>query len=137
MTRPKKDPAARRTEQVNLRLTRIEQLQLEEAAHAAGMNPSEYIRTQALKGRVTVQRHQSLDHAAYDQLRRIGVNLNQLARVANQSGEIPADLARICAAIEAFLLGHIEGKAPAPPPSDKPPESPPGLPQMTVVIYDP
>jgi hypothetical protein len=137
MTRPKKDPATRRTEQVNLRLTRTEHLKLEEAAYTAGIALSEYIRVQALKGRVVVQQKQSLDHAAFDQLRRIGVNLNQLTRLANQTGQMPPDLARTAATLEDFLIRHIDGKAPAP---TSPPPAPPKLPpspDMTALKYDP
>lgn len=112
MARPRKDDDHRRTETVAFRVTPAERMQLENAAIAAGLSASEYARGQALKGRVVVQQSRTLDHAAFDELRRVGVNLNQLARIANQAGRVPRELARACAALERILvreLGPLSG----------------------------
>lgn len=112
MARPKKLPDELRIDTLAFRLTPAERLQIEDAARAAGVTASEYARMQTLRGRVVVQPRQSLDHAAFDQLRRIGVNLNQLARIANQTQRVPAGLTRACTAVENFLARELETRAP-------------------------
>ena len=112
MGRPRKDDEHRRTERLAFRLTQAEIMQIERSAIAAGVTASELARRQALKGRVIVQQQRALDHAVFDELRRIGVNLNQLARIANQTGRVPRELARLCAALEQILLREIEQGSP-------------------------
>ena len=113
MARPKKLPGDLKTDTIAFRITPAERLRIEEAARRAGLGPSEYARAQTLRGRVVVQERQTLGHAAFDQLRRIGVNLNQLARIANQTQRVPAELTRACEAVEQFLLRELEPRSPA------------------------
>jgi uncharacterized protein (DUF1778 family) len=107
MARPKKDYAALRTESIAFRLTLAQRLRIEEAAAIAGVSLAEYVRRQSLKGRIVVHEHRSLDPAAYDQLRRIGVNLNQLVRRTNRTGRAPPEVAGLCAAIEEILASEL------------------------------
>jgi len=107
MPRPKKNDDDRRTETLAFRLTPAERLRIEQAAIAAGLSASEYARELTLKGRVVMQQRLALDPAAFDQLRRIGVNLNQLARLANQTQRLPPELSRVCAAVEQFILREL------------------------------
>ncbi len=123
MPRPKKNDDDRRTETLAFRLTPAERLRIEQAAVAAGRSASEYARELTLTGRVVMQQRLALDPAAFDQLRRIGVNLNQRARLANQTKHVPPELTRACAAVEQFILRQLTA-APsltAPPPR---PDSP-------------
>ena len=113
MPRPKKDTDDRRSEALAFRLTPAERLRVEHAAIAAGLSASEYARELTLKGRVVMEQRLALDPAVFDQLRRIGVNLNQLARVANQSKHAPPELARACAAVEKFLMREMDAHGPA------------------------
>lgn len=108
MARPAKQPAERRTVSLSCRVTPLERLRIDSAAAQAGLSPSEYIRRQALKGRVTVQEKRTLDPAVFDQIRRIGVNLNQLTRLANRSGKIPPGLRAVTAAIERLIVRALE-----------------------------
>lgn len=112
MARPRKDPAEQRTETLGIRLTPAERLQLDQAASAAGLTPSEYARRLALQGRVAIRQSRALDPAVFEELRRIGVNLNQLARVANSSGQVPAGLAAACEAVERVLVRELDGDGP-------------------------
>jgi hypothetical protein len=118
MPRPKKNDDDRRTETLAFRLTPAERLRIEQAAVAAGLSASEYARELTLTGRVVMQQRLALDPAAFDQLRRIGVNLNQLARLANQTKHVPAELTRACAAVEQFILRQLtaDPSLTAPPP---------------------
>ncbi len=108
MARPKKQPAERRTVSLSCRVTLLERLRIDAAAAQAGLSPSEYIRRQALTGRVTVQGKRTLDPALFDQIRRIGVNLNQLTRVAHMEGKIPSGLRAVTAAIERLIVRSLE-----------------------------
>jgi len=103
MPRPVKQPAERRTVSLSCRVTPAERLRIDAAAAQAGLSPSEYLRRQALRGRVTVQEKRALDPALFDQIRRIGVNLNQLARLAHREGKIPPALERAAAAAERLI----------------------------------
>jgi hypothetical protein len=109
MARPRKPDPERKSTRLAVRLTPAERLQIEQAAHQAGMSASSYIRAQILQGRVELSRHRSLPPALFDQIRRIGVNLNQLTKIANQTGKMPGDLPRVCKAIEDFLVRELEG----------------------------
>lgn len=109
MVRPTKDTAERRTETLAFRLTPAERLQIEETAHTAGMSASAYARIQSLSGKVVVQQSRTLDPEAFDQLRRIGVNLNQLTRLAHGKQEIPPGLSRLCEQIEQLLARELSG----------------------------
>lgn len=71
------------------------------------MTPSAFVRAQALKGRVVIQQGRTLDHAVFDALRRIGLNLNQLTRIAHKTRELPPGLSRLCIAIEQLLIREL------------------------------
>lgn len=131
MGRPHKADDDRRTETIAFRCTPAERLQIETHAAGAGIVASEYARMQALRGRVVVQQTRQLDHDALDQIRRIGVNLNQLARIANATGRVPSVLPRLCGIVERILAREF-GAADDPrdsddlnPPAPSPLEVPP------------
>jgi hypothetical protein len=111
MARPRKEPDQRRTETLAIRLTPSERIRVEHAALAAGLSASEYARALVLAGRVVVRQNRSLGHAAFDELRRIGVNLNQLTRLAHQREQFPAGLEEAFAAIERILARELDGGA--------------------------
>lgn len=112
MPRPRKEPDTRRARQIGVRFTDREIQQLTRAAERAGLPLAGYIRRAALAGRVSVVQSRALDWQAFDQLRRIGVNLNQATRVANAEGLIPPELVTAAAAIEQFLMDEIERRDP-------------------------
>jgi hypothetical protein len=110
MPRPRKELDDRRSETLAIRLTSAERIRVEQAAFAAGLSASEYARSLVLAGRVVVRQNRALDHAAFDELRRIGVNLNQLTRLAHQRGQFPAGLADVFATLERILIRELEGE---------------------------
>lgn len=73
---------ARRGGKVEVRVSAAEKRGLRDAAAEAGLTVSEYVRRRSL-GQPVVAR---ADRETRVLLRRIGVNLNQLARAANTSG---------------------------------------------------
>jgi mobilization protein NikA len=110
MARPKKQPDERKSVPMSIRFSTSERMRIEQYARDAGLgSASEYVRRQALHGKLVIRQSQSLDPAIFDQLRRLGVNLNQLARIANTEGEIPLELVRLCSDIETFLMKEISG----------------------------
>lgn len=111
MARPRKPPADRRTVSLSCRLTPAERLKVEHDALRAGLSASDYIRTLVLTGRIVVHENRTLDYQTYDQLRRIGVNLNQLARLANRTGKIPYELLKITAVLEQVITSQVTGGA--------------------------
>lgn len=108
MARPNKSPPERLTEIVRFRLPPGEFVRVQKAAIDAGKSLSEYARSLVIEGRVVVRTHRQLDPHAFDQLRRIGVNLNQAVRLfhANKS-DPPPELLSAAATVERFLLEHI------------------------------
>jgi hypothetical protein len=83
----------RRTEKVTVQLAPSERKRLEEGASTVGSALSEYVRDLCLRrqGAVTVvagTRKNPVAKLLADELRAIGINLNQLAKVANQTGAI-------------------------------------------------
>jgi uncharacterized protein (DUF1778 family) len=109
MGRPRKEPADRRTVSLSCRLTPAERLAIEQAALRAGLSASDYVRRLALTGRMVIRENRSLDYAAFDQVRRIGVNLNQLARIANHTGRLPAGLAEAVSVVQRFIVRELGG----------------------------
>lgn len=79
--RPPKDPEDRRSHTHGLRLSPKEKKELEQRAERAGVTLSDYIRRRALGQKIATK----VEEEAINQIRRVGVNLNQIARWANQS----------------------------------------------------
>ena len=79
--RPRKDPQDRRSHTHGLRLSPNEKEELEQRAERAGVTLSEYIRRKALERKIKTK----VEEEAIRQVRRIGVNLNQIARWANEN----------------------------------------------------
>ena len=104
MARPKKAPDAKRDLRVAFRLSAPDAEALGARAKAAGLPVSAYARTMALGGTVRIVRSAEPDFALLDQLRRIGVNLNQLAREQHRRGGSDPDyLHHLCERIETLL----------------------------------
>ena len=109
MARPKKSADERLTERIKFDVTASDYTNALQSAKDAGMSLTAYARQQFLKGKLVIHEKRKLDHETFDQLRRIGVNLNQLTRTVNQTGNIPdTRLSNICLRLEDFLLKNID-----------------------------
>jgi hypothetical protein len=89
MSRPVKNN--RRDQQLNLSLTDAEINVLRLRAAAAEMRLVDYSRLMLLRKSPTLPRatHLQIDQLAYEQLKRLGNNLNQIARVVNTTRQPP------------------------------------------------
>ena len=83
MPRPRLSASARRTAQLRVRLTAGELATLQAEAAQAGVAFPDFVRERALTGRVIIEQGSGLAPDAWRELRRIGVNLNQLTRFLN------------------------------------------------------
>lgn len=111
MPRPKKSPEDKRDLRVAFRLSAPDAESLGTRAKAAGLSVGAYARHMALRGKLEVVTRQEPDFALLDQLRRIGVNLNQLAREQNRRGHHDPDYVHhLCTQIETLLAQAIEDK---------------------------
>jgi uncharacterized protein (DUF1778 family) len=113
--RPRKKPGEGRTAQIHVLLTEAERERIRTWAAETNLTVSDFMRRRAL-GRPILPR---VDGEARRQLRRIGVNLNQLARVANAAGQL-AHEDELRATVEEIraVLRELE----LPPPGPKPGE---------------
>lgn len=89
MARPHIDNKEKRIVQVNIRLTIDEQNKVNHYASASGMSPANWIRKKVFSGKFPAVRQSPLDTATYQELRNIGVNLNQAVHKINK-GELPS-----------------------------------------------
>jgi hypothetical protein len=84
MGRPKADEEKKRVVQVNIRLTTRENEDLNNYAAASGISPAHWIRHKIFVGQNPPIKTSPLNAAIYQELRKIGVNLNQIAHKVNQ-----------------------------------------------------
>ncbi len=108
MARPKKSKEERLTERVKFDLTRTDYAEALRSAEAAGMTLTAYARQQFLAGRVIIKQTRELDHAVYDQFRRLGILLNQLTKTSNITGKISPEIVQLSKRIERFLIQNID-----------------------------
>jgi hypothetical protein len=109
MARPPKDAGNKRSEIFRCRLTPAETLKVRQAALRARLSIADYGRAMLLTGQVQVRKELALNPEVFDQLRRIGINLNQAVHRLHATGEIPPDLASAAAIVEALILGMMDG----------------------------
>jgi len=106
MARPRQDEV--RHQRVSFRLTLKELLVLRERATRAGQSVSDYARTAALgaaaRSRPNGHPPIAMEPASFHQIRRLGVNLNQIARRLNaQDLPAPPELPSLIVDIQAAL----------------------------------
>lgn len=104
MARPKMNPTERRTAQLGLRLSPAELAAIQERADKAGMNVTAFTRAAALSRKLPAAPASTVDFETRAELRRIGVNLNQIAKAMNARREaLPASLVATCARLDALF----------------------------------
>lgn len=106
MARPKKKASDKLTSRLpHIRCTGGDLTTIQEKAKRASMSVSDYVRHMALTGNVKVE-EPIIDFETLTQIKRIGVNLNQLTKVANSTGELPEELRHVYWKVET-VLDHI------------------------------
>lgn len=107
MARPVLDPEERLSETLRVAMRPADKLAVFRAAELAGLSPSAYARKMLLKGKVVRVESQKPDPETIDQLRRIGINLNQAVHRFHATGKVPPKLASAAEAVEDFLFEHL------------------------------
>ena len=85
-----------------IRCTASEKEHIRMRAFKSGLTVSEFVRNMALNGKIIVQQS-SHDFEMVEQLKRIGVNINQQTRRLNTTGEIPDQLYGIWDRLDMIL----------------------------------
>lgn len=83
MSRPRLKEDEKLSERFIFRLTKNELALIIKVAETCGKSPGALVREKMFKGKFPEPKRASLDLYTYTELKRIGNNLNQLARLAN------------------------------------------------------
>lgn len=102
MARPKASEEKKRVVQVNIRLTTKENEELNNYSAASGISPASWIRYKIFVGQNPPIKTSPLNASIYQELRKIGVNLNQIAHKVNQ-GEPPIGFSESHSALMELL----------------------------------
>lgn len=102
MGRPKADEEKKRVVQVNIRLTTKENEELNNYAAGSGISPARWIRYKIFVGQNPPIKTSPLNAAIYHELKKIGVNVNQIAHKVNQ-GEPPNGFTELHTALVDLL----------------------------------
>jgi hypothetical protein len=108
MARPKKQNDDKRAQWIKARVSPAEHAHVLTRAARARVSPSDFVRRCALSSQLVVAEVPAGDFELTDQLRRLGVNLNQLTRVANKTGFMPEGLDEALAKVDHLLDRLIE-----------------------------
>ena len=103
MARPRKTDSEKRVAQLNLHLTLEEEKRILDWSAASGMFPPEWVRKKIFTGKFPAVRQSPIEASVYQELRKIGINLNQGTHKLN-SGEFPRDYL----SIQMELLGMLD-----------------------------
>ena len=87
MARPAKEPIEKRTHWLKFRINETERAQIGTMAEKTGLSLSEYMRRMALNGHIEIRESQA-DFELIRALERIGVNLNQITKKLNTTGQL-------------------------------------------------
>lgn len=107
MGRPPKRTDDLQAHTLRFTVTTADYISIQQAAAQASKNLSDYLRERTLNGHTVVNQTRALDPELFDQLRRIGVNLNQAVRFVHTFSEVPPELLSAARAVEAFLTDHL------------------------------
>jgi Bacterial mobilisation protein (MobC) len=95
--RPRKTGRDKRSLQIGARVRPDELAAIEARAAESNVMLSDFIRDQALFGKILVKKFNSLSAIDRHDLARIGSNLNQIARVCNTTGTCTApEILKVC-----------------------------------------
>lgn len=108
MPRPVKNKANRLNRHLPpVRCTEDEYAMIQSKAAQAGITVSEFLRRMALRGQITIRRS-TYGPAVAEQLRRIGVNINQQTKRFNSTDEMPPELYRLWQKLDVILNEIID-----------------------------
>ena len=84
MGRPRINDSDKRIVQVNIRLTEEESNKVNQYASASGLSAANWIRGKIFRGKFPPVKLSPLDASIYTELKKIGVNLNQVTHKINR-----------------------------------------------------
>ena len=99
----RKHKAARTVVLPPIRCSVEEQQRIRERAKNASLSVSHYVRSMAVSGRIVLHQEQKIDPAYVEQLRRIGVNLNQITKAVHEQRAVPDELYRLLERINRVM----------------------------------
>ena len=112
MARPRLDAEDRRTRTIGVRVTASEAAELDERAEAARLTTATYVRLAALGQPVRVAAVKRLGAVERAELRRIGVNLNQVARALNcGAAQAPGGTREAVERVGELVVALLTGEA--------------------------
>jgi hypothetical protein len=85
-----------------IRCTSTEKQEIYDYADKAGLSVSAYVREMAVNGKIVV-RHSDIDFESIQQLRKLGVNLNQLTKKFNATGKAPGELKALWSKLDILM----------------------------------
>lgn len=104
MPRPKKQAENRRSAWIRYRISAQELEAIQAKAEQAELSIHNYARLSALQDKIVVHQTTTPDMETVEQLRRIGVNFNQIAHALNSTGQTPPDYFQaLCHDVETVL----------------------------------
>ena len=108
MGRPPKAPHDRHTESVRVSLRPADLARLQAKADKAETTVTDFVRASALGQKFVVVESDAPDFDTVEQLRRIGVNLNQIAKAMNAQKTVPPSaLTTACETLQTLLTRWI------------------------------
>mgnify|MGYP003818038523 CR=1 FL=1 len=102
--RPKGDPAVVRQLTIGVRVNTAEWEALQGKARVMGMSPAQWLRTAALKRQLPPPPMPEANRAAYGELTRLAININQIARAANEGRAVVSEALLLCLRGEIIRL---------------------------------
>ena len=108
MGRPRKAQPERRSKRITLRLTEEEHSWLEGMAVNTRKTQADYARTAMIGCPIVVKQTRELPFEVIHELNRIGVNLNQMARKLNATGQRSSDVSAVLDRLNALLDSTLE-----------------------------
>lgn len=90
-----------------VRCTASEKKLIQTRSEDAGLSVSEYVRRMVLNGQVIIK-HNKTDFEATQQLRKLGVNLNQQTKKLNATGVLPQELKNLWQKLNVVLDQMME-----------------------------
>jgi hypothetical protein len=102
MARPRLSEDIKLSKRFTFRLSEAELLRINGAAEICGKSPGTLAREKLFKGRFPKARKPKLDSQHYTELKKIGVNLNQLTKLCH-TGRIPNQLLGVLMRLEQRL----------------------------------
>lgn len=88
MARPTKEKKDQRYIRFTIRLTEVESTHLQKLSAYAGLQASEVIREAVFRNRILQAKVPVLDQQTYVELKRIGNNINQIAKHLNSGQDV-------------------------------------------------